>query len=382
MGMGEWSSGGTVLGAQTRNAVENRFALSRAKSEETYNAAMAVISPLLSVAELQGGIELIQAGLGEIVFNTIANTFPMDQLPPMPMRPTLEDIVIDPSLNNLDAEYIPSMQQYTSALLDALVAKLTTDITNGGTGISTTVQAAEQELNTLRIELETQKLMDHAEAVYESLGWNIPPGAVVGLRQEAVNQASRNLTESSDRILIATFELEQKNTHKAMDVAVATVGEQVQFMVETAKLGILEFQAKIERIKAIIQLNLGVAQVKSLKNENLTKIYTADIQNRDTVLQGMVKAFDVLVRQSEAQANLLLKKKQVEFESAVQVFGVEKGLVETLAKVLAQLCAAWVGSVSAGESISLQEQYSASESESHNWDNNLAGGWAQGWSPR
>jgi hypothetical protein len=372
------------LGTLTRDTVDSRFALSQNKGEKLTNeivSAFPALPSLLELAEVQGALSLIDAGVADIIYKEIANPFSMN-IPGLPIRPILDQITVNPQLLNMNVTYNPSMQAYSSPLLNAIVAALMVDVQNGGMGIPLSVQQGDQQNNQIRVDYETQKMQDNATAVYESMGWAVPPGAVLALRQEAATQAARNNIESSNKILHESWQLSWETTWKARTVGIEASKALMNFMIETAKLGILEFEARIKEMVAIIQLNLGIAEIQSKYNDNVTKLYATDGTVYDAVVGTLVKAFDGLVGQSKAEADILLGKAKIQFDGAVQMYGYQKTIIGEVARILSQMCASWIGSATAGESITYHEQRSENASESHSWNNNLAGGWIPGWAPQ
>jgi hypothetical protein len=258
------------------------------------------------------------------------------------------------------------MQVYSSPLLTAITAMILYDVQNGGLGMPAAVQEADQQSNQIRIDMETMKLMDNAASVYESMGWGVPPGALLALRQEAITQAARNNIESSNKILHESWKTSWDTTMKARELGIAVSKDQMTFMVETAKIGIMEFEAQIRQMAEIIALNLGIAEIQSKWNTDQTRLYTADGQVYDATVGTLVKAFDVLVKQDIAAANVLVEKAKIQFEGAVQMYGFQKDIVRAAATLFSQLSASWIGSATVGEHIDYQEQvaYHMQESQS------------------
>ncbi len=117
---------------------------------------------------------------------------------------------------------IPELQfsyvepEYTSALKDALTAKLLSDVQSGGTGLSAEIEEAIWERARERDNKDYEEASTKLDSKWSGRGFSLPNGVLVELQQDLIVDDRNQRVERSRDILIKQGELAQVNTHFAL----------------------------------------------------------------------------------------------------------------------------------------------------------------------
>ncbi len=158
--------------------------------------------------------------------------------------------------------------EYTSALKDALTAKLLSDVENGGTGLSSDVEDAIWERTRERDDKDYVEAAEKLDSRWAGKGFSLPSGVLVELHQDLIVDDRNQRVERSRDILIKQAELAQVNTHFSItsslsleqlelnhaneiyNRALEAEKSVIEFGIAYHNLKIADYNAQMERYKA------------------------------------------------------------------------------------------------------------------------------------
>ncbi len=210
----------------------------------------------------------------------------------LPVIPTLTDITIPdpPSYSNpeftadvpVEDLSLPSINftwgesVYNSNLKTKLGDVLFDNLVNGGTGLNEVTEQAIYSRATSRMEIEEQKFIDDISDNIAERGFDIPPGALYALKNDAEAKILRSKEDLNNDILINQSKLAQENTHFIMQqvtnletVLINYHNSTQERAIEAAKFTITStiqvHTLKLENYKAKLQAYQTLAQVYQIR---------------------------------------------------------------------------------------------------------------------
>lgn len=211
--------------------------------------------------------------------------------------------LIDTTFQTMLQQTFPDMGYISSAL-----AWCNKAVTQGGTGINTSVETALWERARARVSQEGERAVAEVENRYARAGWPLPPGAM--LHQTAlVRQDGRNkLAEASRDIAVKSFDTEVEN------VRFAVKGVMDQYIQALAAVG--------DYVKTIMlgpQISMQLAtSMSSLKNDaarTLTAFYTAQTAALEPRVRLAIT--DAEIQSQAATANLRARSESSQMRAQV-----------------------------------------------------------------
>jgi hypothetical protein len=210
----------------------------------------------------------------------------------LPDPPTLEEIDIpappsaavpefsgtEPSLDLTppDISFAWTEDQYASALLTSLIARLESELASGGQGYAASIEQA-------KYDREESRTMDEEDDAYLAAlddgvarGWRLPPGVVVGNLLKLSDKISQSREELNYKVLVEQTELAVQNSRFALSQAVKTESRIIdhhnniqQRSFEAAKFALFSsmeiYKAKTEAYQAKVQAYAVLAKVYDAK---------------------------------------------------------------------------------------------------------------------
>ena len=180
--------------------------------------------------------------------------------PPDISIPEFEGVYPDTDLVPPGSVFIYNEAIYESALATALDAKLLEDIQNGGTGLGADIEDAIWTRARARKDLENERVYTEAEDYFSARGWTIPPGALSGRLQEALNEQARATEQINYEISIEQAKLAYTYTIEVIRDSIQREKDLLGYSDSVATRAFTA--AKFTQEAAILVFNAGVALLK------------------------------------------------------------------------------------------------------------------------
>lgn len=247
-------------------------------------------------------------------------------------------------------EIVNLANDYTSALNDAIRAKLLSNIANGGTGLSPTIETAIFNREAERDALALQDAIDKTTSQWAKLGFTLPDGSLTAPLSELNTAYLNKRLDTSRDISIKQAELEQENlkyslqyatsleikmidvaesyANRALDASKATVTTLIQLYnsnLEAFKAKVTAYRDEAEAYRAVLQAKAVEVEVYRAKIEGqklIGEINRQDVDLYNAQWEGQmnrVRVFEAQIRANSAQieqAKLLIER----YASQVQAF--------------------------------------------------------------
>jgi hypothetical protein len=222
------------------------------------------------------------------------------------------------SLPDISFSYVEP--EYTSALKDALTAKLLSDVENGGTGLSEEVENAIWERTRERDNKDYEEASTKVDSKWSGRGFSLPDGVLVEAQRDLIVDDRNQRIERSRDILIKQADLAQVNTHFALtssmnleqlelnhanevnNRALEAAKSVMEFGIAFHNLKITDYNIQLERYKAQIveqngrlaaeklrleayRMQLLEVEAKSSLDKDLLSEYNLDLERYDKQLK-------------------------------------------------------------------------------------------------
>jgi len=304
---------------------------------------------------------------------------------------------------------------YSSDLIDAVKTALKNYVENGGTGLGADVEDAIWERARARLEIVNERTYNEALEFFAARGFTMPPGALAGRLQEALQEQTRADEQINYEIMIEQARLAQNNTQHVLTTSVNLEGIEKQFANQIAQrafekaraaadviintynakvaayvayMEATRTEAMVEEIKANIQINnnrqkveVFRAEVEKFKAdlaqelgivESVAKVYgfkvagyEADAKVAVAVLEAQIKQYEGKITQATNQTNLSLKEAEMVLNSYLGSLALQERAAEGNANVAAQLAASAMNSVNASTHLGYSVGRQSSEHIGH-----------------
>jgi hypothetical protein len=149
----------------------------------------------------------------------------------------------------------------------------------------------------------------------------------------------------------------------------------VQAEVELYKASMEQFKANIEAYRARVQAAIEQAKAE-VQIEGLdVDVYKADITRYGAEVDSTTRVFQALIDEAKARSDLSVKTAEIAIRESLGKYGLTTQVVETAAKVSAQLAASAWGSVSASAALGFRE--SRGDTRAYNLGMRSAANWSE-----
>jgi len=291
--------------------------------------------------------------------------------------------------------YDESQDDYQSSLTTALQSSLLDWITNGGTGLSTTVEEAMFTRARLRLTEAWELAFENADTFHSSRAFNIPTGPKNSLLRRVNADFERKEEDLNQKILQIQAELAQNNTQFAhtisvefeknlrdhfntvatrlLDAAKATVtllydiyAKKVQAYVAHVQGVATAIDAEAKKVDVQVAINKGTADVYVADTtrfrteidavlgviDGQAKVYAAevngyraDIDLEKAEMDAAVERLKALISQSSNQTDLQIKEAEVDLQAYISSLGLNIEVSKTIADILAQIAASSLSAI-------------------------------------
>jgi hypothetical protein len=310
------------------------------------------------------GLSAISDGIGNVTLDALLN-YIVPETPVLSIgtfsetAPTMLTVTPVQHLFSID-----SIDIFGDSLVSAIKTKLQSNIQNGGTGLSESVETAIWQRDLERNEQQLSDTIDKEIDVWAKKGFSLPDGLLAHQVTSIQSEYMNKLLDRSREIAIKQAELEQINLFKSLetgsgfitklfdslleydklilacqDFTAKYANEYIRLQIEVnnnlvdvykAKAQVYEIQlraemAKVEIYKAQIEAALGAVKM----NEVTVKIYSEKIQAEIAKFTGRLEGNKLLVQIFSEEVRASLAEAQIE-ESKIKLYG------EQIRAVLAQ----------------------------------------------
>jgi hypothetical protein len=221
--------------------------------------------------------------------------------------------------------------EYSSALKDALGAKLLSDVENGGTGLAPAVEDAIWERTRDRDNRDYEDARDKVNSLWSGKNFSLPNGVLTELQQDLVVDDRDQRIERSRDILIKQAELAQTNTHFAITSGLSLEqlelnhANQVNNRALEAQKAVIEFGIAYHNL-SIADYNIQLERYKAQSVEQSSRLEAEKLRleaYRTELLE--IQAKSGLDKDLMAEYNLDLER----YNSFLKLFTAEQGAVST-----------------------------------------------------
>ncbi len=221
--------------------------------------------------------------------------------------------------------------EYTSALKDALTAKLLSDVQNGGSGLSAEVEEAIWERTRERDNQDYEDASTKLDSKWGGKGFSLPDGVLTELQQDLIVDDRNQRTERSRDILIKQAELAQVNTHFALTSSMSLEQLEMNHANEIynraleASKSVMEFGIAFHNLK-ITDYNIRLERYKAQAIEQNSRLEAEKLRLEGYRMELlMVEQKSSLDKDLLSEYNLDLER----YDKQLKLFTAEQGMVAT-----------------------------------------------------
>lgn len=244
-----------------------------------------------------------------------------------------------PSLNIDPPVYsITQPSQYSFSISDILISddpmikaaidRLTSNIANGGTGLSQAVEIAIFDRDLERNEQQLADSTDKVMSMWAKKGFSLPDGLLANSLSDLQKEYMNKRLDRSREIAIKQAELEQANLFKSLELCISLAGDLIKMLIsyeelvlrsqeDTAKFAneyidiqIRTYAAKVEAYRATAQVHEVMVRAEMAKVE----LYKAQIEGQQAILQVNEQTVKIYSEQLRATV-ILIDRYKTEVEA-------------------------------------------------------------------
>jgi hypothetical protein len=284
-------------------------------------------TPKISTAEIKLGdmIEITLPDLPEIELPFLELTAPEYTIPaPVSWSFDVGDVLIS-----------------DDPMIQAALARLTSNIANGGTGLSSTVEEAIWDRDRERMEQQLSDSTDKATAMWAKKGFSLPDGLLAHSLSELQKEYMNKNIDRSREIAVEQAKLEQSNLFKSLELAFNLASKLIENLIRyedlvfrsqeaTAKFANEYIDIQIRTYASLVEAYKATAQTyEIIIRAELAKIevYKAQIDGQrliGTVNEQTLKIYSDTI----AATRIIIDKYRAEVEAYSAVLGAEKTKIE------------------------------------------------------
>jgi len=225
--------------------------------------------------------------------------------------------------------------------IQATIDRLTSNIKNGGTGLSETVETAIFQRDLERNEQQVEDALDKIRAMWAKTGFSLPDGQLAASLSDVQKEYMNKMLDRSREISIKQADLEQTNLFKSMEMSIVLFDKLVDLLVryEELSLKVQEDIAKFanEYIELQIKTYMSMIEVYKAKAQTYevmvrgelakVEVYKAQIEGQKLIGEVNTQTVQIYSEQIRA-ATLLIERYKMEIQAMVSLVEVEKAKIE------------------------------------------------------
>jgi hypothetical protein len=234
--------------------------------------------PDIETAVLGGMLPIAIPSTPEVTFPPISLTPPVYEIsPPLPWAFKVGDVIItdDP-------------------MIQAVIKRLTKNITEGGTGLSEAVETAIWQRDLERNEQQLADTTDKVASMWAKKGFSLPDGMLAHSLSEVQKEYMNKMLDRTREIAIKQAELEQTNLFKSMELAVNLAEKLINMLMRYEELVFRGQEATAKYANEYIDL-----QIKTYMA--MVDAYKATAQTYEMIIRGELAKVEVYKAQMEGQ---------------------------------------------------------------------------------
>jgi len=367
-----------VTGDETRSIVQNQFDVVRGDTSSLKATIQGILDQILDTSLMNylynKIVENLESDDPNLEFPEIDVPLWNIDPPPVPqLRGEFDPIDVDDEVPDI-GDFVEREIVYASATMDAQITWLLEQLTEGGTGLGAAVEAEIWDRARSRKDLERQRQFQAVLDRHATLGWMLPAGAMSAELAELQSEWTRADNDLNADIAVKQAELAQANTHFAHDLALKADQFLGNFSLEGKKTDVSVYTARVNMVTAIVQKIKALVEAKAAKNTAIANVYKAEADAVSSIWDAISKAVDVVVKQAIAKAEFYIKKNEMIFENAKEMYVFMRDMIRSWGQIMAQMCAAAQGSahVSAQLGFSESRQDSSSQQKGRSYSENIS----------
>lgn len=207
-------------------------------------------------------------------------------------------------------------------------------LTTGGSGINVNVEQALWQRGRARILADSARAEREADTLWAMRGFPMPPGALLGARQDIQLDAGRKLAEVNRDIAVKSFEAELENARLAFK-------EVMDFRKVSLNMTLDYVKTIMSAPQLAAQITGEVLRIRTELARNLTMLYSA-----------MISALQPHVQLAIQDAELQLRAQQLNQSAQVNSLNEQVKAALLAVQLLASQSAAGINAIGARSSIS------------------------------
>jgi hypothetical protein len=284
-----------------------------------------VTKPDVETPTLGDLLAIVLPDVPTVSFPSISLTPPVYAIsPPVAWDFTIKDILI------MDEPFIQET-----------IDRLTSNIKNGGTGLSETVETAIFQRDLEREEQQVEDALDKVRTMWAKTGFSLPDGLLAASLSDIQKEYMNKMLDRSRNISIEQAKLEQINLFKSMELSITLFDKLTDLLIryEELSLKVQEDIAKFanEYIELQIKTYISLVEVYKAKAQTYevmvrgelakVEVYKAQIEGQKLI--GEINTQTVQVFSEKIRATIaLVDRYKTEIQAMVALVEVEKAKIE------------------------------------------------------
>jgi hypothetical protein len=252
------------------------------------------------------------------------------------------------------------------SILDSLIGKWLTKLTQDGTGLDPVVEENIWKSFLFRQQIENERLVREAENYYASKGFTLPPGTLQGKVNELLLAAEATNRDQIRTISIEQAKLAQTNTHfimqESLNAGIRILADECERIVKFRTTVMEEYTARLDYIRLKVAAYEARCNALAKLLNARTGVFSALAAAASAEIQSKLGVAELKLKERIANMDIKLKEIEYEIERAKQYYGIQIEAARTAANVMSQLCASTLSSVHTQASIGVQAGISNSSS--------------------
>lgn len=248
-------------------------------------------------------------------------TFEDTVLPTMPglITPNFEgDRLPIPDITSPGALFVHTEEEFTSALQDAVKAKLADDLAAGGTGIGATAEAALWERSRRRLDEELARKRQESSAAYAALGAPFPPGVMIADLRKVGRDHEDSILDLDRDITVEQARLAQQNAQFVIEKAIAEVSLEADHFNNVKARAFEIAKTAVDFAFRDVEAKVSIYNASVARFTASTQLYEAQIRGMLGTLEAYKAQLDGARIEGEIKAQrVALYKAQIEGVQAI-----------------------------------------------------------------
>ncbi len=349
--------------------VNGRFTNASDFASQAYDTAISFIN------ELKEFVENIDINIDDDLTNIVFDDTVIDIGNIITDKP-VKDLPAYSTLNTPTNIWTYSDEAYVSSLLSQIKNVVSSELTNGSTGLSANVETAIQAREGERDELINQEALDKISSDWAEKGWGLPNAVLISnlnqIHLEYQNKQldkSRTIEERSETLAIENRKVVLDKIMQIEGMLITLHDKTNDRLLEAAKQAMSAMTITFEWALKKFGLRLDVYKTDA-------QVYESTSRAAVSIAQVQISKFEATITQIKAKADIAIQKINILLKEADMKLQPQLEAIRAGAAVAAQLAAGALAGISASASIQAgaSSSGSISSSDSNNYTEQHVGG--------